>query len=85
MKTPHIISALALLTLFSTTSYAQPPQEQGRRGAPPQEAIDACEGQEVDVAVSFVTPRGDTLNATCKLINGQLVAVPANHKGKPKD
>jgi hypothetical protein len=49
----------------------------GGRGKPPQEAFDACKGKEEGTAVEVTTPRG-TLKATCKSIQGQLVAVPAN-------
>ena len=45
---------------------------------PPQEAIEACASSSENSQVSFETPRGDTLEATCKMIEGELVAVPDN-------
>jgi hypothetical protein len=47
----------------------------GSKGSP-QETIDACKEKSEGAAVEMTTPRGDTIRATCKLINGQLVAVP---------
>jgi len=48
--------------------------ERGRK--PPQEAFDACKGKSAGDAVSITTPRGDTLTAVCRQLNGQLVAMP---------
>lgn len=45
---------------------------------PPQEAIQACQDLTENAEVSFNTPRGDTLEASCKIIDGILVAVPIN-------
>ena len=83
----NTLAALSLLTagsLMSVYSFAQPPQGP-RGGKPPQEAIDACNDKESGEEVSFETPRGDTLEATCKMINDQLVAVPAGHNMKKED
>ncbi len=43
---------------------------------PPPEAYEACKEKSEGATVEMTTPRGDTIKATCKLINGQLVAVP---------
>jgi len=50
----------------------------GTHGGPPQEAIDACVGKAAGDAVTFTTPRGIVVNATCETTpSGQLVARPA--------
>ncbi|MFE8072251.1 hypothetical protein QQM79_14435 [Marinobacteraceae bacterium S3BR75-40.1] len=51
-----------------------------RPPGPPPEAFKACEGLHAGAKVSFETPRGHTLKATCKKIRGKLVAVPKHHK-----
>ena len=75
--------ATASLMLAATASMAT--EREHRQ--PPPEAIEACQEMTADSNVSFVTPRGDTLEAKCKLINDQLVAVPINppkhHKNPP--
>ncbi len=48
----------------------------GPQGGPPPEAITACEGKSVGDTASFKGRRGETLEATCKEIDGQLVAFP---------
>jgi hypothetical protein len=53
------------------------PPESGEPGKPPQAAFDACQGKSEGTAVEIVTPRGDTIKATCrKFKDGMLVAVP---------
>lgn len=62
-----------------------------RRGSmsPPAEAIEACKDMNEGAAVEIITPRGDKLKATCKHVDGQLVAVPEGGfrgpKGNPPD
>lgn len=44
---------------------------------PPQAAFDVCKGKSEGTTVEIVTPRGDTIKATCKKFRDQsLVAVP---------
>lgn len=57
------------------------PGKGGDRQGPPAEAITACEGQAEGSAVSFSTPRGDTVAGVCRVHNDQLFAVPDNHRG----
>lgn len=47
----------------------------GRKGPPP-EAITACKGKQAGDSVEFTGRRGETVEATCKEIDGQLAAVP---------
>lgn len=60
---------ITTLTIFAlTASFAQDmkPPRGGNGGQPPQEAIDACEGEDTGAACSVETPRGDTLEGTCQ-------------------
>ncbi|WP_342805117.1 hypothetical protein [Alteromonas sp. M12] len=64
--------------LVSPLTLAKPDRE-GRGGKPPQEAIEVCEGKSEGDEVSFSTPRGDTITATCQIMQDELVAVPEGH------
>ncbi|GAB2676956.1 hypothetical protein [Aliiglaciecola aliphaticivorans] len=55
------------------------PERGGPGGKPPQEAIEACSGKSEGDEVSFSTPRGDTITATCQTMEDELVAVPEGH------
>jgi len=49
----------------------------GEPRKPPRAAFDVCKGKSEGAAVEIVTPRGDTIKATCKKFREQsLVAVP---------
>lgn len=51
-----------------------------KRKGPPQEAIAACENRVEGDRISFSGRDGETINATCTIINNQLVAVPDGQK-----
>jgi hypothetical protein len=53
-----------------------PPAPGGARGAPPAEALRACEGKGAESACQFATPRGDTLRGTCREVLGGTACVP---------
>jgi len=53
------------------------------RGGPPPEVVEACKSKSEGDSVEFTTPRGDKIKATCRQINGQLVAVPEGGFPKP--
>ena len=79
---------VGLLLLIGSTSvvawaFDGPPGRGGKMG-PPTEAIEACKDKSEGTSVTFTTPRGTTVKATCKLINGQLVAVPEGGFGGQK-
>lgn len=78
MKSLKTSSVLLAVVFATSCANAKPPR--GER-QPPEEAIAACEGQEVDATVTFTTPRGDEVEGTCKLIEEMLVAVP-EHGGR---
>ncbi|WP_282111132.1 hypothetical protein [Shewanella algicola] len=70
---PITIGLLSLSLFAAAGAFANPPG-----GKPPQEAIDACASSSENSQVRFETPRGDSIQATCQMINGELVAVPDN-------
>ncbi|MBB1427468.1 MULTISPECIES: hypothetical protein [Shewanella] len=70
---PIYIGVLSFMLLASFAANANPHDRK-----PPKEAVEACANSAENDQVSFDTPRGDTLEATCQIIDGELVAVPAN-------
>lgn len=80
MKKQILTVATLLLTLtilLPSISFAN--GQQGRRPkGPPPEAIEACEGKNAGDSVTFTGRRNDTIEATCKEIDGQLAAEPDN-------
>jgi hypothetical protein len=85
----HIIRTAASLLLIigsaSAVAWATdgPPDRGGRMGPPP-EAVEACKDKSEGAAVEFTGPRGEKIKATCKLIDGQLAAVPTDGFRGPK-
>jgi hypothetical protein len=78
----RLVSLWAVALLVTNPVWANSgPKERAGRQEPPQEAIDACKEKSAGETVEIVTPRGDTIKAICRQINGQLVAVPG--KGFP--
>ncbi|MFC1519109.1 hypothetical protein ACFL6Z_05245 [Pseudomonadota bacterium] len=72
-----LLALIPLLTLMSANIIAQEKNRQMRK--PPQEAYAICENKNAEDQVSFTTPKGDEIEATCILIDEELVAVPNNH------
>ncbi len=60
------------------------PRGGGEPGRPPQEAFEACRGKSEGSEVVITTPSGDTIKATCRSFNGQLVAVPEGPPPPPR-
>ncbi len=77
-----LLTALTTLTACADNSQRRGGgrQQGGQQGGPPAEAYTACEGQEEGSIVSIKSPKGETLNATCTMINGKLAAVPERPK-----
>ena len=75
---------MAIMILLPITGCAADDDSSNRRRkGPPPEAISACEGKQVGDIVEFTGRRGETVKATCKEMNSQIVAVPAG--GPPED
>lgn len=75
MTTNSFLIALSLTFAAAPVGVAQPPQ-----GGPPQEALDACDGQDDGSLCAFTGRRGETLEGTCRAPQGRALAcVPAGH------
>lgn len=84
-------STLALLVLLAATAAPAwasdgPPRfpgapGNGRRHAPPPEAYSACEGKTAGDAVQVTGRRGEIIAATCRELDGRLVAIPDHRPG----
>ena len=79
-KSAAITMAAFILGMTALSTYAQPP----KGNKPPKEAIEACVEKSEGDTVSFLNRRGDKVEGTCKLIEDQLVAVPADHERPPR-
>ena len=78
-----IIVCLTIL-FYSVILSAQAKAEKSKHRKPPKEAFEACENKVEGEKISFMTPRGDQLEATCKSMKDILVAVPLHGKKPPK-
>lgn len=82
-KVTFSITTAIATSLLASLSFAQS-SDNSRQGPPgggrkpPQEAYTACEGQTENAIVSFTGRRGEALEATCVLMDGELVAKPTN-------
>ena len=87
MNSQKIFRAINVMVVLATIS-AVPACASSNRGGrdgrqgPPPEAIEACEGKSEGDSVTFSGRRGDSVTATCKLVDDQLVAVPEGRKRK---
>ncbi|MEA2029128.1 MAG: hypothetical protein U9N49_09145 [Campylobacterota bacterium] len=78
MKKVLLTLTLASLTLLIANENAT---AKGKR-VPPQEAISACSGKSENSSCSVITPRGNTLEGSCKNTpDGKYFAcISKNHK-----
>lgn len=53
------------------------------RHGPPPEAVSACAGKHQDMQCSFVNPRGNTMNGSCRQVPEGKVACVPNDMGGP--
>jgi len=59
--------ALVGIMLFGITNFAIAQDNRGQqKRTPPKEAITACQDKDTGTTCSMQTPRGDTLEGTCK-------------------
>jgi hypothetical protein len=82
MNRQIIMTAAGLLLFIGSVSAGVwamdgPPGRGGPMGPPP-EAVEACKNKSEGTAVEFIGHRGEKIKATCKLIDGQLAAVPTD-------
>lgn len=78
-----LIGAMIFSLLTVMTACASNERGGGQRGdqhGPPPEAIEACQGKSEGDSVSFSGRGGDSVTATCQMVQDQLVAVPEGHK-----
>lgn len=82
MSKKIIVCCVILFYSLVLSSYAR--AEKSKHHKPPKEAFEACENKAEGEEVSFTTPRGDQITASCKLMKQVLIAIPLNHK-KPEN
>jgi Spy/CpxP family protein refolding chaperone len=80
-KLRKVLVLAALAALLPATSWAAPVGE-GRRMHPSPQAIAACEGKSAGDAVQFSNRRGQTVQAICRRMDENLVAMPDARPGK---
>jgi len=74
---PTTLFSIALTLLMLTTAAAKsPPPTQQDRPKPPPEAYSACKGKAEGANVTVTMPRGETMEAVCRMLDGELVATP---------
>lgn len=75
MRVTVMSRTVAFLLLVSLPAWGSlGPGERERR--PPREAHIACQGKNEGDSVEVTTPRGNTLKAVCRKLNGELAAMP---------
>lgn len=80
-KVRQVLGIAAIVAMVPAAGLAFGGPGPGGRGCgPPKEAVDACAGKNVGDAVRFTAPFGDNVAATCREIQGRLIAVP---EGRP--
>lgn len=80
---PAVWCAMLVLAMLTTVcADDSAPPRHGKR-TPPPEAYAACEGKAAGDSVTMTTPRGDTVTATCRELDGKLVATPAGGPPRP--
>ncbi len=86
MKKYHVLKGILLMAMLIfiplTGCASGDGSSNNRRKGPPPEAITACEGKQVGDSVEFTGRHGETLEATCQEIDGQLAAAP---EGRPPE
>jgi hypothetical protein len=74
MQLSKLFFVASMVVIGSTGVHAQESRGGDRR--PPPEAFEACADKSEGDSVTIETRRGDTLSATCQMIEDSLVAVP---------
>jgi len=81
---PSLTIGMVLLLALGSMAVAEDggPPPRGKH-APPPEAYAACEGKQAGDSVTVTTPRGDKMTATCRELDGKLVATPNGPPPRP--
>ncbi|WP_448249410.1 hypothetical protein [Thalassotalea agariperforans] len=82
MKNKNNVYRLLILSVLMSTPVLA---EKLHQHKPPKEAFVACENKAEGDLVSFISPKGDTIEASCKLMKAVLIAVPAKAKKHQHD
>jgi hypothetical protein len=87
MNSRHLFKGIAIMMVVTTLTVAAACAKSNRGGGPggghqgpPPEAIEACEGKQEGDSVTFSGRDGESLSATCQVVEDQLVAVPKGHR-----
>ena len=81
MMKPKVKSLLIMFTLLAVIPATGWTAGKQRPQGPPPEAIAACKDKAVGDTVQFSGRKGETIEATCQEIEGQIVAVPEGMEG----
>lgn len=77
-KAKSLLIMFIFLAAVPATGYTAGNQ---RPQGPPPEAIAACKDKAAGDTVQFSGRRGETIDATCQEVEGQIVAVPEGMEG----
>ncbi|PKN16170.1 MAG: hypothetical protein CVU66_01995 [Deltaproteobacteria bacterium HGW-Deltaproteobacteria-23] len=77
------IGLIVMFLLGGHSAWGAGPESGRTLRKPPQAAFDACKGKSAGDSVSITTPRGDTITAVCRQLDGQLVAMPDKMPAPP--
>jgi len=81
LKHSAILMLLVLMPVAGCADNLNGARKPGPQGPPP-EAISACKDKQEGDRVTFANRQGESLNGTCKTMQGMLVAVPEGHHGR---
>ncbi|PLX91696.1 MAG: hypothetical protein C0621_10820 [Desulfuromonas sp.] len=77
-----------LLLALTLPAFADKPPERSGKRTPPPEAYTACEEAAAGASVTVTLPHGESVAATCRDLDGRLVAFPDSppprHGGGPR-
>jgi hypothetical protein len=71
-----LLLAGAMASLMIHAADNNGPDANRAHRAPPPEAYEACDGKKAGDKVSFTSPRGEKVAATCNMMPARLVAMP---------
>jgi Spy/CpxP family protein refolding chaperone len=81
----QMMTMAALVTLIPISGYAYGPHGgDGKRKGPSPQAVEACAERSAGETVEFTTRSGAVKSATCREVQGRLVAVPEGRKMKER-